>query len=179
MQAMHEVAVMQDKAGVEQKVSRAELIALFCQTQEEIEAHGESNELNLLLGDFAKELLKQRLFARVESVLASSLDATVVTSVGRRFVAANPKTSSLFGISETNMKMFTIDAFLSRGRIPFFDENGAPFISRKEKHGQCKIRLDGSARVAKCLFVAKYLPLQHLCKFRNDRKRALRKRLAA
>ena len=36
--------------------------------QEEMEAHGELNELNLLLRDFARELLKQRLLLRVEFV---------------------------------------------------------------------------------------------------------------
>jgi hypothetical protein len=58
---MSEVAVMQDKAGVDQRTSDAELIALLYKAQDNIEAHGELNELNLLLHDFAKELLKQRL----------------------------------------------------------------------------------------------------------------------
>jgi len=53
--------VMQGKAGVDQKASDAELIALLCKTQAEIDVHGELNELNLLLHDFARELLKQRL----------------------------------------------------------------------------------------------------------------------
>ena len=52
---------MQGKAGVDQKVSDAELIGLLCKTEAEIDVHGESNELNLLLHDFASELLKQRL----------------------------------------------------------------------------------------------------------------------
>ena len=52
---------MQDKVGVDQRASDAELIALLCNAQDEIEAHGEWNELNLLLHDFARELLKQRL----------------------------------------------------------------------------------------------------------------------
>jgi hypothetical protein len=51
---------MQDKAGVDQRVSDAELIALVCKAQEETEANGDLNELNLLLRDFAKELLKNR-----------------------------------------------------------------------------------------------------------------------
>jgi hypothetical protein len=51
---------MQDKAGVDQRVSDAELMALVCKAQEEIEANGDLNELNLLLRDFAKELLKNR-----------------------------------------------------------------------------------------------------------------------
>ena len=58
---MYGVAVMQEKAGVDQRASDAELIALLCNAQDEIEVHGELNELNLLLHDFARELLKQRL----------------------------------------------------------------------------------------------------------------------
>jgi len=36
--------------------------------QEELEAHGELNLVNLLLRDFAMELLKQRLLLRVQFV---------------------------------------------------------------------------------------------------------------
>ena len=60
---------MQDEAGVDQKASDAELIALVRRAQEELEAHDELNQLNLLLRDFARELLKQRLLERVEFVL--------------------------------------------------------------------------------------------------------------
>jgi hypothetical protein len=66
---MYEVAVMQDEAGVDQKASDAELIALVRRAQEELEAHSELNQVNLLLRDFARELLKQRLLERVEFVL--------------------------------------------------------------------------------------------------------------
>ncbi len=65
---MYEVAVMKDEAGVDQKASDAELIALVRGAQEELEAHGELNAVNLLLRDFARELLKQRLLLRVEFV---------------------------------------------------------------------------------------------------------------
>lgn len=57
---------MQDGAGVHQKASDAELILILRKTQKEIEAHGELNELNLLLHDFVKELLKQHLLRRVQ-----------------------------------------------------------------------------------------------------------------
>ncbi len=59
---------MQDKAGVDQQASDAELFAIVRRTQEELEAHGELNQVNLLLRDFARELLKQRLLRRVEFV---------------------------------------------------------------------------------------------------------------
>jgi hypothetical protein len=52
---------MQDKAEVDQKLSDDELLALVSKAQEEIEAHREVNEPNLLLRDFARELMKKRL----------------------------------------------------------------------------------------------------------------------
>jgi hypothetical protein len=64
---------MQKKATVAQRISDAELIDLFCETQEEIETYGESNELNLVLASFALELVKRHLFARVESVQSVDL----------------------------------------------------------------------------------------------------------
>ena len=48
----------------------------------------------------------------LRKLLASSLDAVVVTNGDRRLVAANPKALDLLGISEANMRQFTIDAFL-------------------------------------------------------------------
>jgi hypothetical protein len=63
-----EVAVMKVTAEVDHKVSDAELIALVRGAQEELEAHGELNLVNLLLRDFAMELLKQRLLLRVQFV---------------------------------------------------------------------------------------------------------------
>lgn len=44
--------VMQDKPGVDQKASDAELIFLLRKTEEEIEEHGKLNEIDLL-HDFA------------------------------------------------------------------------------------------------------------------------------
>jgi hypothetical protein len=63
-----EVAVMKVTAEVDHKVSDAELIALVRGAQEELEAHGELNLVNLLLRDFAMELLEQRLLLRVQFV---------------------------------------------------------------------------------------------------------------
>lgn len=49
---------MQDKVGVDPKVlNDVELIALVRETQGEIEAHDEWNEMNVLLRDFAAELV--------------------------------------------------------------------------------------------------------------------------
>jgi PAS domain-containing protein len=115
----------------------------------------------------------------LRELLASSLDAIVVTNVDRRFVAANPKALHLFGVSEANIRQFTIDAFLL-GQIRYFDGNGLPFISREEKQGECQIRrLDGSLRLTEYILVANFVPFRHLFKFRNDRECAPRRRAAA
>jgi PAS domain S-box-containing protein len=104
----------------------------------------------------------------LRKLLAGSLDAIVMMDVDRRFVAANPKALDLFGVSEANMKKFTIDAFLSRREILYFNGNGSPFKGREEKHGECKIRrLDGGLRVAEYIFVPNFVPYRHLCRFRN------------
>ncbi len=102
--------------------------------------------------------LQEALRARendLRNLLVSSLDPIVVTDVSWRFVAANPQGLDLFGVSETNMRMFNIDAFI---RI----------MGRTETHGQCTIkRLDGSLRIAEYIFVAHFVPYRHLCKFGN------------
>ena len=60
---------MEDKAGVDPKVlNDVELIALVRETWEEIDAHGEWNELNVLLHDFAAELVKRRVLSRAQLV---------------------------------------------------------------------------------------------------------------
>jgi len=60
---------MQDKVGVDPKVlNDVELIALVCETQELIEAHGEWNELNVLFRDFAAELVKRRVLPSAQFV---------------------------------------------------------------------------------------------------------------
>ena len=57
------------QAGVDQKVlDDAELIALVRQTQEQIEAHGEWNELSVLLRDFAADLVNRRVLSSVQFV---------------------------------------------------------------------------------------------------------------
>jgi PAS domain S-box-containing protein len=116
----------------------------------------------------------------LRELLASSLDAIVVTNIDRRFVAANPKALHLFGVSAVNIRQFTIDAFLLEGQLLYFDGNGLPFISREEKQGECQIRrLDGSLRLAEYIFVANFVPFRHLFIFRDDRKCARINRVAA
>ena len=104
----------------------------------------------------------------LRQLLASSHDAVVVTDIGRRFVDANPKALDLFGVSEANMRKFTVDTFLSRGQIRKFDGNVSPFRRRNARYGKCEIRrLDGSLRVAECRFFANFVPFRHLYRFRN------------
>jgi len=63
MSAMHQVVVMRDEERADEKASDAELIVLWCKTQDQMEAHGALDELNELLSDFAIELLRRRLLA--------------------------------------------------------------------------------------------------------------------
>ncbi len=115
----------------------------------------------------------------LRQLLASSVEAVVVTNVDRRFVAANPIALHLFGVSEVNITQFTIDAFLLEGEILQLDGNGLPFISREEMQGECKIRrLTGNLRVADYIFVANFLPFRHLFIFRNVRECVPRRRAA-
>jgi PAS domain-containing protein len=116
----------------------------------------------------------------LRELLASSLDAIVVTNGDHRLVSANPKALHLFGVSEKNIRQFTIDAFLLENEILYFNGNGLPFISREENQGECKIkRLNGSLRLADYVCVANFVPFRHLFIFRNDREWAPRKRAAA
>jgi PAS domain-containing protein len=115
----------------------------------------------------------------LQALLANSVDAVVVTNIDRRFIAANPNALRLFGVSESNITQFTIDAFLSEGELLRLDGNSLPFISREESQGECKIRrLTGNFRIADYIFVANFVPFRHLFIFRNVREWALRARAA-
>jgi len=101
-------------------------------------------------------------------LLASSLDAIVVTDNDRRLVAANGKALELFGISELNMGNFTVGAFLAKVELPDFDWTDSSFDRREVRGSRCKIRrLDGGLRIAECQFVASIVPRRHLYKFMN------------
>jgi len=116
----------------------------------------------------------------LRELLASPVDSVVVTNLDRRFIAANLNALHLFGVSETNMRQFTIDAFLLEGEVTYFEGNGLPFISREERQGECKIRrLTGNLRIAEYVFVANFVSFRHLFIFRNDREWVPRNRAAA
>jgi len=62
-----QAAPMDQRMRLDQEaLNDAGLIALLSHTEEEMEEHGESNQLNLLLRDFARGLLKHRLLGKVE-----------------------------------------------------------------------------------------------------------------
>jgi hypothetical protein len=75
---------MNDKTGFEPKASDAELIALLRKVQEEIEGHLELNESNLLLHDFARELLRQRLLLKSSFGRGSTLSGSVLALTTHR-----------------------------------------------------------------------------------------------
>jgi PAS domain S-box-containing protein len=115
--------------------------------------------------------LREELRARennLRKLLTTSFDAIVVADGDRRFVQANSRALELFGISERNITMFTMDAFLPHRQILEFDENCASSINRKERYGECKIkRLDGRLLVATYTFIAKVVPRRNLYRFRD------------
>ena len=115
--------------------------------------------------------LKKSLLMRenhLRKLLEKSHDAIVVTNVEHRFVAANRKGLDLFGVSETNLRTFTIALFFSRAQILEFQGIGSRVRRRGETHSKCEIRrLDGSLRIAEYTFVANFAPSQHLYRFRN------------
>jgi PAS domain-containing protein len=134
------------------------------------QAHNTLTRLGRTAADKPRRL-QEALRARendLGDLLVGSRDPIVVTDLSWRFVAANPKGKDLFGVSETNMRMFNIDAFIRIGQMSYFDANGSPFVGRTDRHGQCTIkRLDGSLRVAEYIFEANFVPNRHLFRFDN------------
>ena len=104
----------------------------------------------------------------LRKLLVENLDyAIVVTNGDRRLVYANPKALDLFGVSELNVRKFSIDTFLSHCQILEFRRKWF-LIRRGERYGKCEIsRLDGSLRVAEYVLVADVIPHLHLYSFLN------------
>ena len=103
----------------------------------------------------------------LRKLLENSLDAIVVTDGDHRLVHANPKALDLFGVSELNMRKFTIDTFLSHCQILKLRRKWFA-IRRDERYGKCKIsRLDGSLRVAEYIFVANFISRRDLYRFEH------------
>jgi len=94
-------------------------------------------------------------------------EATVLTNVDRRLVYANPRALDLFGVSELNIRNFTIDSFLSHSEILELRRKWF-LIRRDERYGKCKIsRLDGRLRVAEYVLVDDIIPHLDLYRFLN------------
>jgi PAS domain S-box-containing protein len=103
----------------------------------------------------------------LRKLLENSLYAIVVTDGDHRLVYANPKALDLFGVSELNMRKFTIDTFLSHCQILKLRRKWFA-IRRDERYGKCKIsKLDGSLRVAEYIFVANFISRQDLYRFEH------------
>jgi PAS domain S-box-containing protein len=93
--------------------------------------------------------------------------AIVVMNGDHRLVYANPKALDLFGVSELNVRKFSIDTFLSHCQILELRRKWF-LIRRGERYGKCEIRrLDGSLRVAEYVLVADVIPRLHLYRFLN------------
>jgi PAS domain-containing protein len=102
------------------------------------------------------------------NLLTTPFEAIVLADEEHRFVQANARALDLFGISERNITMFTMDAFLQHRQIAELDENDAPFVYRRERHGECEIqRLDGSLLVAEYTFVSNVAVRRHLYRFQG------------
>jgi PAS domain S-box-containing protein len=104
----------------------------------------------------------------LRKLLLENLDyAIALTNGDRRLVYANPKALDLFGVSESNVMKFSIDAFLSHCQILELRRKWF-LIKRGERYGKCEItRLDGSLRVAEYVLVADVIPRLHLYRFVN------------
>src|SRR5207249_10480085 len=82
--------------------------------------------------------LQEALRARendLRELLASSLDAIVVTNGDRRFVGANLNAVDVFGMSEAHLRKFTLVGFVPCGQVLHFDVTGPPCISKEETRG--------------------------------------------
>jgi PAS domain S-box-containing protein len=102
----------------------------------------------------------------LRKLLLENLDyAIALTNGDRRLVYANPKALDLFGVSELNIRNFTIDTFLSHCQIHELRRKWF-LIGQNERYGKCQIRrLDGSSRVAEYVLVDDVIRRQHLYRF--------------
>jgi PAS domain-containing protein len=104
----------------------------------------------------------------LRELLTTSFDPIVVTNGERRFVTANSRALDLFGISERNLTMFTIDAFLPHRQVLEFDERRASLVNSDEMEGKCDIKpLNGSLLVAQYTFISNIVPGRSLYRFRS------------
>jgi len=142
-----------------------------------LRAHETLTKLARRIADKPRRLRDERREREndLQELLTTCFDAIVVTNSNRRFVTANSRALDLFGISERNITMFTIDAFLPHRQIVEFSGNGAPLMNRKEMEGACEIKpLKGSLTVAQYTFVPNIAPGRSLYRFRSAQDRSIR-----
>jgi len=152
------------KLDLQLSLAYGQVIAHFHQAHHQLSSFGRS------VANQPRRLHETRLAKEndLRTLLASSVDAIIVTDNDRRLVAANSLGLDLFGVSELNMSKFTIGTFLSQGQIVDCDRNRPAFTRREERGGKCKIRrLDGTSRVAECIFIANVVPHRNLYRFLN------------
>ncbi len=102
----------------------------------------------------------------LNKLLTDSQEPALLMNDSRRLLAVNPAGLRLFGISDKNIKNFTLDAFIPWKQISWFKRHGPPFLRGRERWGKCQItRLDGSVRTAEFTFQSNFVPGRHLSKF--------------
>lgn len=141
-----------------------------------VRAHETLAKLARSVADKPRRLREERREREntLQELLTTSFDAIVVANSERRFVTANSRALELFGISERNITMFTIDAFLPHRQIVEFDEHSASLMNCKEIEGECEIKtLKGSLLVARYTFVPNIVPGRSLCRFREAAPRKI------
>jgi len=100
-------------------------------------------------------------------LLKDSPEPIVVTDDEHRLLAANRAALTLFGISQTNLKNFSIDAFLRPDQVHCFQREGSP-SRRAERLGECQIRpLNGKPKVVAFSFQENFLLGRHLSRFHD------------
>ena len=152
------------KVGGQVSIVSRQLAAKLLKAQSAVNGWGRT------IADKPRRMREVRLAKEndLRNLLGSSPDAIVVTDLNRRMVVANAQALELFGISESNMGNFAVDAFLAGVEPQDFNGNGSSSESREVRLNQCKIRrLDGSLRVAECQLVEGVVPHRHLYKFLN------------
>jgi PAS domain-containing protein len=102
-------------------------------------------------------------------LLAESAEPMVVTDDAHRIQAAPSAALALFGVSQSNIGKFTIDAFLPASQAHCFERTGPAFVKGTSRLGECEIRrLDGKLKVVGFSFQANSSPDAICLNFRSD-----------
>jgi PAS domain S-box-containing protein len=114
-----------------------------------------------------QEVLQERE-NRLLRLVADSRDPTIVTDNAHRVLDANAAGSALFGVSEANIRNFTIDAFVPSEQAHFFERSGPPFVRGATRQGECEItRLDGKSILVGFSFQPNVILGRHVATFQN------------